>query len=150
MLTGSNNALSGIIFTEQVRLLYRGAPESYIATIVNAILVALSQRQLTTKDVGSGTGLGLSITYGIIRDHGGTIAVESLPGRGRKFTIRFPLIAVEEEQGRAEEEQVAPLLCATSSGKEIVQCIKRGPIAMRHGPGVQPNEEENTVASGSG
>ncbi|MGZ3713978.1 MAG: sensor histidine kinase [Ktedonobacterales bacterium] len=45
----------------------------------------------TTKEVGAGTGLGLSITYGIIKDHQGTIAVENHPGEGATFWIRLPL-----------------------------------------------------------
>jgi signal transduction histidine kinase len=44
----------------------------------------------TTKEVGAGTGLGLSITYGIIRDHQGTIAVENHPGEGAVFQIQLP------------------------------------------------------------
>jgi signal transduction histidine kinase len=44
----------------------------------------------TTKRNKGGTGLGLSITYGIIKDHSGKIEVESKPGVGTKFQIRFP------------------------------------------------------------
>jgi signal transduction histidine kinase len=45
----------------------------------------------TTKEVGSGTGLGLSITYGIIKEHQGTIVVENCPDEGALFLIQLPL-----------------------------------------------------------
>lgn len=44
----------------------------------------------TTKKVGRGTGLGLSISYGIINDHGGSLEVESAPGKGTLFRIQLP------------------------------------------------------------
>jgi two-component system NtrC family sensor kinase len=44
----------------------------------------------TTRDVGEGTGLGLSICYGIVRDHGGQITVESRPQEGTTFTVLLP------------------------------------------------------------
>jgi PAS domain S-box-containing protein len=45
----------------------------------------------TTKAVNKGTGLGLSTTYGIIKDHGGKIRMDSEIGRGTTFEIEFPL-----------------------------------------------------------
>ncbi|MDQ6733036.1 MAG: ATP-binding protein [Nitrospirota bacterium] len=55
----------------------------------------------TTKPVGKGTGLGLSITYGIVKDHGGSIHLEKGEAGGARFVIRLPL---------AQGEQAAPFL----------------------------------------
>ena len=48
----------------------------------------------TTKAIGRGTGLGLSITYGIVREHDGTIHCDSAPGKGTRFTLSLPLAGV--------------------------------------------------------
>ena len=51
----------------------------------------------TTKAVVKGTGLGMSISYRVIKDHNGTIEVESEVGVGTKFTITLPINHVSSE-----------------------------------------------------
>lgn len=53
----------------------------------------------TTKRPGRGTGLGLSICLAIVKEHGGSIDVESTPGHGALFTVRLPLAV--ESSGQA-------------------------------------------------
>jgi PAS domain S-box-containing protein len=61
-----------------------GIPEDLVKKIFDPFF--------TTKEVGKGTGLGLSMAYGIIKEHGGTISVESKPGSGAKFTVTLPIL----------------------------------------------------------
>jgi len=44
----------------------------------------------TTKPPGAGTGMGLAVAYGIVRDHGGAVEVDSLPGQGTEFRVYLP------------------------------------------------------------
>jgi two-component system NtrC family sensor kinase len=52
----------------------------------------------STKPTGEGTGLGLSVSYGIIKNHGGSVDVESEPGKGTTFTVKLPAPRKQEAE----------------------------------------------------
>ena len=56
----------------------------------------------TTKPTGEGTGLGLSVSYGIIKNHGGDILVESKVGKGSTFTVVLPLASPSPRMNHAK------------------------------------------------
>jgi two-component system NtrC family sensor kinase len=82
------------------------AVEMYVADsghgIDTANLSRIFDPFFTTRDVGEGTGLGLSICYGIVRDHGGHIRVESKVQVGTTFSVLLP--ALVEDPALATEE----------------------------------------------
>jgi two-component system NtrC family sensor kinase len=55
----------------------------------------------TTKMIGRGTGLGLSITYGIVREHDGTLTCQSAVGQGTRFTVSLPAAIAAARPGTA-------------------------------------------------
>ena len=66
----------------------------------------------TTKPVGDGTGLGLSVSYGIVRDHGGSLEVETEVGRGSVFRVRLPV------ESRRSDSQSAARIWIRSVGRQ--------------------------------
>jgi PAS domain S-box-containing protein len=66
----------------------------------------------TTKPAGEGTGLGLSISYGIVRDHGGRIWVDSEPSRGTTLVVEIPI----RREPLAEEAGEPSTLAADLAG----------------------------------
>ncbi|HLI87609.1 MAG TPA: ATP-binding protein [Ktedonobacteraceae bacterium] len=105
LLTNARDALSEapqkIITIECAK--DKQAVEISISDSGPGIPVELEQRIFdpffTTKEVGAGTGLGLSITYGIIRDHQGTITLKNSPGRGAAFLVQLPIKRDDLESG---------------------------------------------------
>ncbi len=83
----------------------------------------------TTKPVGEGTGLGLSVVHGIVTAHSGEITVDSSPGEGAAFMLRFPSIndgAPEdtpeiEEKPRSGSERIL----LVDDEKEIINVMQR-------------------------
>ncbi|MFZ5573202.1 MAG: CHASE4 domain-containing protein [Thermodesulfobacteriota bacterium] len=78
----------------------------------------------TTKPEGKGTGLGLSLVHGIVKEHGGSLLVESEPGKGTVFTIYFPVFG--KEKGLETEGAVLPL----PTGTEHVLIVDDEPMIV--------------------
>jgi two-component system NtrC family sensor kinase len=68
-----------------------GIPQENLARIFDPFF--------TTKEVGQGTGLGLAVCYGIVTEHGGRVAVDSVVGRGTTFTLVLPSLSGERLDG---------------------------------------------------
>jgi two-component system cell cycle sensor histidine kinase/response regulator CckA len=81
--------------------------------IDKSILGRIFDPFFTTKEKGKGTGLGLAMVYGIVKNHGGFVNVESAVGVGTKFSVYLPSVSKSAEIATVPEVR-------TTGGKETI------------------------------
>ncbi|HVN25262.1 MAG TPA: response regulator, partial [Syntrophorhabdales bacterium] len=92
--------------------------------ITDDVKVRMFEPFFTTKEKGRGTGLGLAVVYGIVKNHGGAIRVETGPGKGSAFTIFFPAIE-DVVEARPLKRAVMPM------GNERVLVVDDEPSVVK-------------------
>lgn len=101
-----------------------GIPERVIPRIFDPFFTTKTDPSFTPEGGRKGTGLGLSVSYGIVREHGGEIEVESTVGQGTRFLLTFPL----RDPSAARSAQVREPLYIPASGVPVAGVP--APIAM--------------------
>jgi len=97
----------------------------------------------TTKELGRGTGLGLATVYGIVKQSGGHVEVDTAPGRGTTFHIFLP--AVE-----APPPAPAPSLDAVVGGSETVLLVEDEAALRSLAQEILRDQGYKVMAAGSG
>jgi two-component system, cell cycle sensor histidine kinase and response regulator CckA len=123
LLIGTGNVT---LDEETVRVQPDGAPGDYVLVTVTdtgtgmdeATLGRLFEPFFTTKEKGKGTGLGLSTVYGIVKQSGGHVWVESKPGQGTTFKVYLP------KAGEADRPAAAAPATSAARGTETILLVE--------------------------
>jgi CheY-like chemotaxis protein len=121
-------AVNSMVVGENQSRLHAGAhPGPYVRLTVSdtghgmdaEIRARIFEPFFTTKEQGKGTGLGLSTVYGIVKQTGAYIAVESEPGRGAAFYIYF-----QRTEGALPDEEAPAVASELASGSETILVVE--------------------------
>jgi CheY-like chemotaxis protein len=82
----------------------------------------------TTKPAGQGTGLGLATVFGIMKQSGGSVHVESAPGRGSVFTVFFPSSCEAPSETPEDSERQLRALAARSGAGVVLLAEDDAPV----------------------
>jgi two-component system, cell cycle sensor histidine kinase and response regulator CckA len=113
----------------QREVLGPGAASEYVCLAVDDTGLGMDEatRQrafepfFTTKAVGKGTGLGLATVYGLVKQHGGFVQIDSAPGAGTRLRIYFP---VAEETSRRRASGAFEPITAATGGRETILVVE--------------------------
>jgi CheY-like chemotaxis protein len=109
-------------------------------------LTHLFEPFFTTKGVGQGTGLGLSTVYGIVKQSGGSIGVQSEVGRGSTFRIYLPRV-----EGKADEAEPLPqALLPPRPGSEKILVVEDSDVVRKLIHGVLTAQGYHVLEAGDG